>query len=76
MSLLVYFLWRHTPLALDDGRFAERVAFAVHSIRLLMRLHGDRTKEDLIELFRAYSAEIEYSEDNIAALLDALWEDA
>ncbi len=66
--LLVYFLWRHTPLALDDGRFAERVAFAVHSTRLLMRLHGDRTKEDLIELFRAYSAEIEYSDDNLEQL--------
>ena len=30
---------------------------------------------DLLDVARMYSAEIEYSEDNIAALLDALWED-
>ena len=29
---------------------------------------------DLLDFARMYSAEIEYSEDNIIALLDALWE--
>ena len=32
------------------------------------------TLADCIDLARMYSAEIEYSEENIAALLDALWE--
>ena len=35
----------------------------------------DCTLTDLIEYARMYSAEIEYDEDNIAALLDALWEE-
>ena len=81
-QLLVYFLYRHVPKALEDGDPAGKAAFAVLSVRLLFRLgaleyeaRGDFTPADQIDLARRYSAEIEYSEENMDALFDRLWED-
>lgn len=74
-----YLLYRHLPGALEDDDIAGRVAFCVLSTRILMALCAAKescTMDDLLDLARMYSAEIEYSEDNIAALLDALWEDS
>lgn len=75
-QLLVYFLYRQLPLALDDGEYEGRAAFAVLSfamIRRLLRVHfvlyGSVVLEDLIEIARQYSAEIEYSDENIEILL-------
>ena len=54
-------------------------AFAAASVQLLFALgalqllqHGTFTVEDQIELCRLYSAEVEYSDDNLNALFDAL----
>ena len=78
-QLLVYFLYRHVPTALDDGDVSSKAAFAVLSVRLLfslgalhLLLHGEFTVKDQIELCRLYSAEVEYSDDNMDALFDAL----
>ncbi len=78
-NFTVYLLYRHLPGALEDDDIAGRVAFCVLSTRVLMALCAakpDCTMADLLDFARMYSAEIEYSEDNIAALLDALWEDS
>lgn len=79
-QLLVYFLYRQMPFALDDGEYEGRAAFCVLSygiIRALCRvhgvLHGSVGLEDLVEIARQYSAEIEYSDENVEALLDALF---
>ena len=77
-NFTVYLLYRHLPGALNDDDIPGRVAFCVLSTRVLMALCAAKescTLSDCIEFARMYSAEIEYSEDNIAALLDALWED-
>ena len=77
-NFTVYLLYRHLPGALNDDDVPGRVAFCVLSTRVLMALCAAKescTLADCIEFARMYSAEIEYSEDNIAALLDALWED-
>ena len=77
-NFMVYLLYRHLPGAMEDDDIPGRVAFCVLSTRMLMALcaaHEGCTLEDCVEYARMYSAEIEYSEDNIAALLDALWED-
>lgn len=77
-NFTVYLLYRHLPGALNDDDVPGRVAFCVLSTRVLMALCATRegcTMADLLDFARMYSAEIEYSEDNIAALLDALWED-
>ncbi len=73
-----YMLFRHLPGAMDDEDVPGRVAFCVLSTRVLMALCAAKpgcTLADCIEFARMYSAEVEYDEDNIAALLDALWEE-
>ncbi len=70
-QLLVYFLYRHLPGALEDGRYQERVAFCLLSVRMIAALlPRDASMEDLIEAARLYSSEIEYSDENVQALLD------
>ena len=73
----VYLLYRQLPGALEDDDIPGRVAFCVLSTRILAALCAAKSGcilADCINLARMYSAEIEYSEENIAALLDALWE--
>jgi len=81
-QLLVYFLYRHLPGALDDGDYEGRAAFAVLGYRMIRDLcrchilqHGSIGLDDLIEIARQYSAEVEYSDENVGALLDALFEE-
>lgn len=71
--LFVYFLYRHIPGALDDERLSQRIAFAAHSVkvlRLLCAANGN-TADVLTDLARRYSAEIEYSDENLDALTDS-----
>lgn len=78
-QLLCYFLYRYLPAALDDGDASGKAAFAVLSTRFLRQLGawqyqktGRFTRSDQIELVRLYSAEIEYSQENLDALYDEL----
>lgn len=79
-QLLVYFLYRHFAKAYDDGDITSKAAFAVLSVRLLFTLgalhyeaHGSFLPAEQAEYARLYSAEIEYSEDNMDALFDELF---
>ncbi|MDD3411977.1 MAG: flagellin lysine-N-methylase [Eubacteriales bacterium] len=78
-QLMVYLLYRHLPGALEDGDYGGRLAFAALSVQLLRGLlaakREESTPDDLVELARLYSSEIEYSDENLAALLDALHEE-
>ena len=70
----VYMLWRHMPAALEDGDVQGHAAFCVLSVKVLAALCTETpTLEHCIEAARMYSSEIEYSQENIVALLDALW---
>lgn len=77
-QLLVYFLLRH--LLADDGReMPQRAAFAVLSTAMLYAIGaakrtqtGSLAFSDRVELARQWSANIEYSEENMRAVLDAL----
>lgn len=74
-QLLTYLLFRHLPGALEDGDVAGRVRFAAMGTRLLRRLcaaHGQSKPESLVELARLFSSEIEYSDENLNAILDFL----
>lgn len=79
-QLLVYFLHRHFLKAYDDGDVTSKAAFAVLSTRVLLALaalhreeNGEVTRSDIAEYARMYSAEIEYSDENLDALFDALY---
>ena len=67
--LLTYFLFRHLPDARYDGKLAERVCFAVFSAKFLLALSKEDDMEDFCNLARAFSAEIEYSDENLSAVL-------
>lgn len=69
-QLLIYFLYRHLADGLYDGSINQRIAFAVHAVYMICLLSGKgHSIYDLTETARMYSAEIEYSEENMAALL-------
>lgn len=78
-QLIVYLLQRHMPGALEDGDIAGRILFAVLFAEMLkclgdhiMRKQGHFGADDLVELARMASSEIEYSDENTAAILDQL----
>lgn len=78
-QLLVYLLYRHLPGALDDGDISGRIAYAALICRLLKGLCGAQcalsgrfSPDDLVELARLYSSEIEYSDVNLTAILEEI----
>lgn len=74
-QLAVYLLYRHLPDALEDGDIVGRVRFCVLITRLLRALLAAQSAPDmdvLIELARLFSSEIEYSDENVGAILDEL----
>lgn len=75
-NLLVYFIYRHTPDASDEWNFDARVGFSVLGYGVIRTVcegwakkHGSLSPEDLVEIARMYSSEIEYSEDNTEAVI-------
>ena len=71
-QLLVYFLYRHFLTAWEDGDVGSKAGFAVLSVRLLRCLKGLYPETELAELVRMYSAEIEYSTENLDILFEEL----
>lgn len=77
-QLSCYFLYRHLAGALLDGDISARVCFCVFSAAVIGAMfrkaceRGEGTLEELAEIARQYSAEIEYSEENLCAILDSL----
>lgn len=78
-NLLHYFIYRHTASAESEEDFSARIAFSVFGYTVIKALcnaeiikNGACSFEALVEFARAYSAEIEYSEENTEALLDFL----
>lgn len=71
-QLLCYFIYRHLSAALEDFLFSERIQFAVLSCLVIVSLNKTKTLEEMLEVSRLYSSEIEYSDQNIDVLLDIL----
>ena len=71
-QLMVYLLYRHVPAALDDECIDLHIAFCCIMwliVRKLCAIHEELTFEDIVEICRMYSSEIEYSDENIDAIL-------
>jgi len=71
-QLLMYFLYRHFLTALEDGDVGSKAGFAVLSVRLLQVLSALCPEIEPAELARMYSAEVEYSTENLDILLEEL----
>ena len=67
-QLMVYLLFRHLAGALEDGDVQGRVAYCALIWQLLRRM----LRDDLCELARLYSSEIEYSDENLDAMLEEI----
>lgn len=78
-QLLSYFIYRHLANAFDDESLRKRALFCVLSYEMIRavgavkwHLTGSFSFDDLVETARAYSSEIEYSDENLYILLDEL----
>lgn len=73
-QILVYFIYRYMAEGMYDGRYNERVLFALLSFYMIRELfkRSEETMEELCEICRMYSCEVEYSEENVEKLLDVL----
>ena len=78
-QLLVYFVYRHFPAALEDEDIPSKAGFAAVSFALIHALAvvqyqetASFTLDDLVEIARMYSAEVEYSDENLEILFDIL----
>lgn len=73
-QILVYFIYRYMAEGQFDGRYNERVLFAILSFHIIREIfkRSEETMEELIEICRMYSSEIEYSEENVNYLLERL----
>lgn len=78
-QLLGYFFFRHLPDGVYDGSIPERIAFGLLSTYIISLLYDGISKKsgknDLslwVEIARIYSSEIEYSQENMEALLEML----
>ena len=76
-QLAVYFAFRHLADGFQQGDLPQRAAFVARSCVVLAELaaqirreRGLLTPADVVELARMYSAEIEYSEENMSTLLE------
>lgn len=76
-QLAVYLAYRHLTESLDDGRLSGRVQFIVQFFALIRNIcaayysvHNEFSVEAMAEICRIFSAETEYSPDNMDRLFD------
>lgn len=82
-QLAVYFLYRHFAGAVEDGDIAGRAGFVVLGVRAIRRIcqvcasmRETFGMDDLVEIARMYSSEIEYSDENMDVLTSLFREPA
>ena len=76
-QLLAYFVYRHAANAADRRGFAVRICFAVLGYRVIGALtaavaEAGNEFDTFCDLARAFSAEIEYSDENFDIVLELL----
>lgn len=77
-QLATYFLFRHVPEAIADGNLASKVKFAVlgtvfvHTLAVTLKDNYSCYRDALLDFARMFSSEIEYSSENLDAVMDEL----
>ena len=74
---LAYFIFRHCSEALDGDEYRATLGLCLFCERLLASLtvsQNAETENDIFELARILSEEIEYSEDNTNAIISAFYD--
>lgn len=70
VNLLTYFLYRHIPGAYEDGNIQGRAAFAALSTYMISMICAVCGDAEIYNVSRLYSAEIEYSDENLDTIFD------
>lgn len=73
-QLFCYFIFRHLAGAIYDGLYLERIRLAIlgcKTVYAIAKKH-DLTLEAVADAARAFSSEIEYSDENVNILLEKL----
>ncbi|MBQ8176950.1 MAG: flagellin lysine-N-methylase [Oscillospiraceae bacterium] len=80
-NVAVYFIWRYFMKGTFDEEIVSRVKLMAVSVSVIGYMYlckwlenGTLTHEDCAQLAKSYSKEIEYSEENLEAMLDAAYE--
>ena len=78
-QLLCYFVFRHFADGINDGLFCARIKLCVAATLLIASLcdlhektHGNVTLEDLAEISRMFSSEVEYSQENLDTIFESI----
>ena len=71
-QLVVYLIYRHFTDCQYDDKAKERVMFAALVYKIIKTMNTSNTLEELQEIARMFSCEIEYSYENIDTILSAL----
>lgn len=78
-QLAVYFIYRHFANAPDGESCARRAKFAAMAVRVIYALgaatytqKGQADFEERADIARAFSSEIEYSDENLYAIIDEI----
>ncbi len=75
-NLVVYFLYRHLPSMLFDGDLCSKVKFAVLATAFIhtLAVNSEGVYIDLLcDYARMFSAEIEYSDENLEAVFNEMF---
>ena len=80
-NIAVYFIWRYFMKGTFDGEIVSRVKLMAASVAVIGYMYlckwlesGTLTHEDCAQIAKNYSKEIEYSEENLEAMLDAAYD--
>ena len=65
---LAYLIYRHASSAETEAEFYSSLGFAFFAERLLASLLSENKNSNPVELVRIISEELEYSEENTAAI--------
>jgi len=73
-QLMIYYLMRHMPGALEDGDMQGRLMLCVLMWKIVRAIAAKECADmdGLVDIARMCSSEIEYSDENIGAILDEI----
>ncbi len=71
-QLLVYLIFRHFSDAQYDETYKPRILFCVLIYKVIKAMNISNTLDELLDIARIFSCEIEYSDENINILLSNL----
>lgn len=69
-QLLAYLILRHLPSGFETGDLRGYLAFVLLMWKLLCQMFTGGSMEELTDLVRLYSSEIEYSDENVERIID------